>query len=897
VEHDLGQRDMGVGEGALLLFRHSREAQRAAVGRRGLLGSAGLLVFASSFGMAVLAGPAAADSGLSSSFPVWLLFAAFLVADRAVVPIYPIRGTRSQISFSLTEMPLVFALLIASPVTALAARVVAGLMVMLREGRRDPAKFAFNLSAFALDTGAPLFAYHVVLGGPPLTGPWGWAAAFVAVQSGAVLSALLIQGAIFLSDGPYPVRHLRKVLGLGMLAAAVNTALGLVAVVLLLSRPSTIFLLLPVAGLAFVAYRGYSRLSARHEMMTLLHGFTQRVGQPLERGATSERLLHEAAELMRAEFAELVLVQAGDDVRTVERVRAGGPAMRTWPSSPADDEIHGRVLDGGGALLLQRGTRVPAEAAFLVDRGIADAIVVALTGEDGVVGVLCVGERVGLLTPFNADDLRLAQTVANHASALLENGRLVERLREELAVKEHRASHDALTGLPNRTLFQEQVGVQVAAARAAQRRAAVMLLDLDRFKEINDTLGHHVGDDLLKEVGCRLRGLVGPDVTVARLGGDEFALLVPRVADAAEAERLAGQAVAALGEPFDVGQLTLVVGASMGIALAPDHSSDPALLLQRADVAMYLAKASHAGAVVYDAEIDTHSPSRLALIGELRRAIDADALMVHFQPKADVRTGEVVGAEALVRWLHPTEGLVSPEEFIPIAERTGMIHELTGQVLRKALLQCAAWRRGGARIDVAVNLSVGSLLNLDLPAQVQQLLDETSVAPSSLTLELTEGSIMADPTRSIRVLSALSAMGVRLAIDDFGTGYSSLSQLKRLPVDELKIDRSFIIDMTSDDDDAAIVRSTVELGHNLGLRVVAEGVQDAETWRRLRALGCDVAQGYYLSRAVEPVSFGRWLTAWNDGVEQRILPPADERRREIDASRFIDLDRGFDAPL
>jgi hypothetical protein len=323
VEHDLGQRDMGVGEGALLLFRHSREAQRAAVGRRGLLGSAGLLVFASSFGMAVLAGPAAADSGLSSSFPVWLLFAAFLVADRAVVPIYPIRGTRSQISFSLTEMPLVFALLIASPVTALAARVVAGLMVMLREGRRDPAKFAFNLSAFALDTGAPLFAYHVVLGGPPLTGPWGWAAAFVAVQSGAVLSALLIQGAIFLSDGPYPVRHLRKVLGLGMLAAAVNTALGLVAVVLLLSRPSTIFLLLPVAGLAFVAYRGYSRLSARHEMMTLLHGFTQRVGQPLERGATSERLLHEAAELMRAEFAELVLVQAGDDVRTVERVRAG----------------------------------------------------------------------------------------------------------------------------------------------------------------------------------------------------------------------------------------------------------------------------------------------------------------------------------------------------------------------------------------------------------------------------------------------------------------------------------------------------------------------------------------------------------------------------------------------
>jgi diguanylate cyclase len=256
--------------------------------------------------------------------------------------------------------------------------------------------------------------------------------------------------------------------------------------------------------------------------------------------------------------------------------------------------------------------------------------------------------------------------------------------------------------------------------------------------------------------------------------------------------------------------------------------------------------------------------------------------VVHYQPKADVRTGQIVGVEALLRWPHPDQGFIPPDEFIPIAERTGMIHPLTTYVLRTALMQCREWRRSGTKIDVAVNVSAASLLNVEFPTEVRRLLAEAGVAPRSLTLEITESSIMADPTRCIHVLSALSGMGLQLAVDDFGTGYSSLSQLKQLPVDELKIDKSFILDMTSDDDDATIVRSTVDLGHNLGLRVVAEGVEDRGTWQAVSALGCDVVQGFYLSRAIAATSLTRWLEEWQRGRDTSVLPPVDERVRNLD---------------
>jgi diguanylate cyclase (GGDEF)-like protein len=836
--------------------------------------------------------------------PWWALVLAYYAAEKAIVAVSVQRGSSSQFSFSLTELPLVLGLLFADPGAVLLARLVAGLLVMLGTGYRELSKLAFNSAMFALEVAVALSLYRLLLGTVDPLEPLGWLALVGAVAVAFTLAAAIVMVVISINDGIWELARLRQAITLSAIAGAINTSLGLVAVLLLAADLRSAGLLALVTILLATAYQGYTSLSDKHESLVLLHRFTQRSARISDNDETMERLLRESMSLLRASYAQVVTF---DDVRrdrlVLHAARVDQPVLEVDDLGLSEVPILGDAMRTLAPILIARGTTEERQQTLLRRFDIADAIVVPLEGKDGLAGTLCIGGRLGMLSPFTDDDVRLCETVANHASVLLENGRLVDQLREEVADKEHQASHDALTGLPNRTMFHDRVQRAVLRARAAGGIVAVVILDLDRFKEINDTLGHHVGDDLLQEVGKRLRASVKSGDTVARLGGDEFAIVLPQVHDAAEALQIAERARHALEEPFEIGTLTLVVGASFGIALAPEHGNLATVLLQRADVAMYAAKASHAGTVVYAADVDTHSPRRLALVGDLRKAIEGEELLVHFQPKADARTGAITGAEALVRWTHPSEGPISPDEFIPIAERTGMIHALTEQVLTKALAQCAAWRRSGRRIDVAVNVSAGSLMNLEFPQEVRRLLAAASVAPSTLTLEITESSIMADPQRSLHVLRALSAMGVQLAIDDFGTGYSSLSQLKQMPVNELKIDRSFILDMISDDDDATIVRSTIDLGHNLGLRVVAEGVEDRETWRRLRALGCDVAQGYYLSRPLEPLAFERWAMEWEDGIEQRVLPPADERARGVgddssfERARYAGLDveaLGFD---
>ncbi|MBW3668238.1 MAG: bifunctional diguanylate cyclase/phosphodiesterase, partial [Actinobacteria bacterium] len=380
-----------------------------------------------------------------------------------------------------------------------------------------------------------------------------------------------------------------------------------------------------------------------------------------------------------------------------------------------------------------------------------------------------------------------------------------------------------------------------------------------RFKEVNDTLGHESGDRLLVQISRRLTDLLGDDAVVARLGGDEFAILLPAVGSPTAAAAVAEELLVALERPFAVGDLNLEVGASIGVALAPVHGTDAATLLQRADVAMYSAKESRSGFEVYDADRDEYSPRRLMLAAELRHAIERGQLAIHYQPKADLRTNGITGVEALLRWHHPDYGFVPPDEFIPLAEHTGLIRALTRWVLAASIAQCGQWQRRGLHLNVAVNLSVRALLDVGLPDEVDALLKSAGVAASSLTLEITESSIMADPVRSIGVLNSLSELGTLLSIDDFGTGYSSLSYLKKLPVGEVKVDRSFVMNMSADQDDAVIVRSTIDLARNLGLRVVAEGVEDRPTWDQLTALGCDAAQGYYLGRPMPVVQLDRWL--------------------------------------
>jgi diguanylate cyclase len=443
--------------------------------------------------------------------------------------------------------------------------------------------------------------------------------------------------------------------------------------------------------------------------------------------------------------------------------------------------------------------------------------------------------------------------------------RRTERQADE---NQHQALHDGLTGLPNRTLLHDRTAQTIHQADRELVPAGLLLLDLDRFKEVNDTLGHHYGDQLLVQVGQRLQAALRQVDTVARLGGDEFAVLLPRVETGEGAVAVARKLQAALQEPFLLEGLSLEVEASIGLAIYPEHGNDPDELLQHADIAMYVAKETHAGFVLFDPRQDQHSPRRLALLGELRRAIDQQQLLLHYQPKVDAHTGQVLGVEALVRWQHPTHGLIPPGEFIPLAERTGLITPLTHYVLDAALRQCNAWRQAGHELAVAVNVSARRLLDLEFPDEVAGLLARWEVPARLLVVEITESTIMADPTHAIQILGRLNARGVEVSIDDFGTGYSSMAYLKSLPVHELKVDRSFVSKMTSNPSDAVIVRSTVDLGRNLGLRVVAEGVEDSVTLQELDALGCDVVQGYYISRPVPADD----LISWLEQQQQAAMP-------------------------
>jgi diguanylate cyclase (GGDEF)-like protein len=436
------------------------------------------------------------------------------------------------------------------------------------------------------------------------------------------------------------------------------------------------------------------------------------------------------------------------------------------------------------------------------------------------------------------------------------------RLRRQAADNRRLALHDGLTGLPNRLLLADRTAQALRLAARDGRPVTLLLLDLDRFREINDTLGHHVGDLLLQEAALRLSNRLRAGDTLARLGGDEFALLLPAT-DATAAGRVATALLNALTAPVVVGDLALSVEASIGIAVAPDDGDDPDTLLQRADVAMYAAKQHHTGFEQYSARHDANSPARLALVGELRRAIETDQLVLHYQPKADLLTGALTGLEVLLRWQHHDRGLLAPDGFIPLAERTGLIRPLTEWVLDHALAQLAEWRQSGLTTQLAVNVSARNVADPSFPDTVAALLHRHAVRPGELELEITESAVVADPDHAETVLRRLSDLGISVAMDDFGTGYSCLANLERLPLNAIKIDKSFVLAMAGSPDAAAIVQSVIDLGRNLGLTVIAEGVETEVAWQDLAERGCDVAQGYLLSRPVPADEAGRLLAGWS----------------------------------
>jgi diguanylate cyclase (GGDEF)-like protein len=428
---------------------------------------------------------------------------------------------------------------------------------------------------------------------------------------------------------------------------------------------------------------------------------------------------------------------------------------------------------------------------------------------------------------------------------------MTTELKQLYTTLENLALTDPLTTLPNRNLFHDRLTQLVALCQRSQVKFAVFMMDLDRFKEVNDTLGHPVGDLLLQQVASRLENILRKsdtiarmsDDTVARLGGDEFAAILPTVDGDRAALTVAQKIQNAMQRPFLIDGHTLAVDISIGIVIYPVHGSEGSTLLQRADIAMYQAKHNHQGFAIYDSKQDNHSLSQLTMVSDLRKAMEKEQLQLHYQPKIDMRTGALCGAEALVRWQHPERGFMPPDTFIPVAEQSGFIVPLTTWILNNAMRECARWHRLGIRIPVAVNLSVRNLHDAKITEQILSTLRDHGLDPGALIVELTETAVMTDSARAYDILATLNREGIRVSVDDFGTGYSSLSNLKKLPVHEIKIDRSFVMDMKEDNNDAVIVRSTIDLAHNMNLRVTAEGVENRETWDLLCALGCDMAQG------------------------------------------------------
>jgi diguanylate cyclase (GGDEF)-like protein/PAS domain S-box-containing protein len=441
--------------------------------------------------------------------------------------------------------------------------------------------------------------------------------------------------------------------------------------------------------------------------------------------------------------------------------------------------------------------------------------------------------------------------------------------RAQTELLEYQALHDSLTDLPNRTLLQDRLQQATLTAQRENRQLALLIMDLNRFKDVNDTFGHHLGDVLLQQVGPRIMSLLRESDTVARLGGDEFAVVLPTADDEAGATLAARRLLKALEEPFEIEDRRLEVGGSIGIAITPQHGTDPATLMRRADIAMYVAKRTRSGFAVYSAEHDKHSPGRLTLMGELRDGLQTGALVLHYQPQVDLATSQVTGVETLIRWQHPRHGLMPPEEFLGLAEETGLIVGVSEWALNTALGQLRSWGSRRA-LPVAVNISMQNLQESNFPVLVAGLLERHAVPPELLKIEITEAALMADPVHSGEVLGRLRQMGVKTSIDDFGAGYSSLSHLKQLQVDELKIDHSFIVGITPHSDEVAIVRSAIDLGHSLGLKVIAEGVENQVAWDILTELGCDAIQGFLITRPLPARQLVRWLAA---GVVRRAPEP------------------------
>ena len=800
----------------------------------------------------------------------WVLWAAAFTISEALV--VHVQWQREAHTFSMGDLVLGAGLLLATPHELVVAQVLGFAVTLVVQRRQRGIKLAFNVAISALG-GSLACIVFAVLSGP--LGMWDWTAALIAILVITVTSDLCIFAVISLSEGRAHLAPLLEMLALSLPFTLGSAAVGLVLARSAVSDPAALALLALPTFLIIAAYRAYTGAREQQENLRLLHEVTSLLHSS---GDTQEALgdfLASVRSAFRADMAELVLLgPAGREGATVSRSQEGRDAVVMAPLD--DPEDHHRLLrlaTASGALTTRTGTgRGQHLDAYAAGRGLKDAMAAALRTDDRVHGLLLVGGRLGDVTTFSTSDLALLDTFARHVATSLERGRLEENLRQVTDLKEqlrHQALHDPLTGLPNRTLFLDRVRHAVDTAGRTRVWPAVLYLDLDGFKPVNDTFGHEAGDVLLRTVADRLRGCLRPADTAARLGGDEFVVLLNGPIDRFGVDRVIERIRTQLDVPVLLGEgVVTTVGASIGVAIGDVDIPDADTLVRNADVAMYTAKRSLGNDyVIYEHGMGDTGATRKDSAAELAAAIRNGEMRTVYQPLIDMRTGRPIGAEALVRWQHPVDGLRSPDQFIGLAEDSGLITEIGEQVLNDACHQAARWvaqTPDHTDLLVTVNLSARQVGDDRIVEQVSAALAASGLEPHRLVLEITETVLMHDRDAAAATLWLLKGLGVRIAIDDFGTGYSSLAYLRRFPIDMLKVAREFVDGLGRDAHDDVITHAIVELANTLGLLTVAEGIETTQQSETLAALGCDIAQGYLFSRPIEADAASAVMaaTAW-----------------------------------
>jgi len=784
--------------------------------------------------------------------PWWLFAGLFAVAEACVVQL---RLRRESFSLSLSEAPLVIGLFLAHPGELLLGRAVGSALVFVAHRRQRPIKAAFNTALVMAGTAVAITLVRVLLPAGYVLGPAAWAAGLAATVGAGVLDSLALSLVIGWYTAPMALRALLGEIASSVAVSTVVGGAGLVAVAVLRGGEAT----LPLAvagGLVLLGYRSFAALADRHTSLERLYDLSDSLAATPAWNDVLASVLQRSSDLLRAGYVEVLLAGHGPGRSPAgpERwfLRAGdGDGGAEGPQDASALVGVGVEFPPARPLLLRPDA---AEArAFLAVRGLREALVVPLRVDDQAVGHLVVGDRTGEAR-FVPGDVRLLETVANHGSVALRNGRLIERLN-------HEARHDELTGLPNRLRLRELLEEGAEAAAQGGPPCAVMVLDFDGFKAINDTLGHQAGDDLLGVLAGRLAAVAGDDALVARLGGDEFAVLSTRCGTPSLAAALAARLLTAFDEPVSVGGARLRLGGSLGIALGPLHGTTGSDLLRAADIAMYAAKSTSGGQRMYAPDMAATTAESLSLASDLRDAVEADQVDVALQPLVDLRTGALHSVEVLARWRHPELGDIAPAGLFEAAERAGQVAALSARILDRALALARRWQDDGRPVRVAVNLAPRWLADAGLPRQIAAALERHGVPADLLCLEIREASVLADPRRRLELLGRLRDMGVHLAVDDFGTGYSSLTYLSRLPVDQLKIDGSFVRRLPGSTQDRAVARTIVDLGRGLGLEVVGEGVRDEETRDALVGIGCTLGQGYLFAEPLSPEAFEDFVAA------------------------------------